>query len=116
MVYYIINYKIYLYSIYNKRSQTSHGLRTSTNMYQISCRQSIGYTLYVDDFVHASQVRFQMHSLPEELITKRATKLGRNIIATHYMTLQMVFEFECTGAVLASKLWLYSTLVFQMAG
>jgi len=76
----------------------------------------ISFTLQVDNSVHASYVRFQMHFLPEELITKRATKLGRNIITTHYMTLQMMFEFECTGAVLASKLWLYSTLVFQMAG
>jgi len=72
--------------------------------------------LYVDNFVNASHVRFQMYFLSEELITKRATKLRRNIITTHYMTLQMMFEFESTGAVLASKLWLYSTLVFQMTG
>lgn len=87
-------------------------------MYQISCRYGIGigFTLYVDDFVHASHVCFQMHFLPEKLIAKWTTKLGRNIIATHYMTLQMMFEFESTVTVLASKLWLYSTLVFQMAG
>jgi len=60
-------------------------------------------------------MRFQMHFLPEELITKWATKLWWYIIATHSMALQMMFEFKCTGAVLANKLWLNSALIFQMA-
>ena len=83
-------------------------------MYQISCRLGIviGFTLYVDDFVHTSHVRFQIPFLSEELITNWATKLGRNVIATHFMFLQMMFKFECTGAVFAKELWLYSALVF----
>lgn len=71
--------------------------------------------LNIDDFVDASNMRFQMHFLPKELITKWAAKLWWYIIATHCMTLQMMFKFECTGAVLANKLWLNSALIFQMA-
>lgn len=76
----------------------------------------ISCMLYVDNFVYTTHVCFQMHFLSEQFITKRATKLWWNIIATHYMTFQMMFEFESTGAVLANKLWLYSTLIFQMTG
>lgn len=81
-------------------------------MYEID----ISCLLYVDYFMYATHVRFQMHFLSEELITKRATKLGWNIVTTHCMTLQMMFEFESTGAVLANELWLYPALIFQMTG
>lgn len=68
------------------------------------------------NFMHASHVRFQMYFLPEELVTKRATKFGWYIIAAHCVALQMVFKFECACAILANELWLYSALVLQMAG
>jgi len=49
---------------------------------------------FVDNFVNASHMRFQIPFLPEKLMTNRTTKLGWNIIATHCMFLQMMFKFE----------------------
>lgn len=68
------------------------------------------------NFVYTSQVRFQMHFLPEQFVAKRTIKLRRYVVAAHHVTLQMMFELESSCAFLASELWLHSALVLQMTG
>lgn len=61
-------------------------------------------------------MHFPIPSLSETFITKWATIIGWNVIATQDMNLQIIFLSECTVALPASELWLHSALVFQMAG
>jgi len=57
-----------------------------------------------------------MDLLPELLVAKRATELGRHVLAAHHVTLQVVFQFERARAVLAHELRLHAALVLQVAG
>lgn len=56
-----------------------------------------------------------MNFLSEEFVAQWASELGWNIITAHHMTLQVMFKFECTRAIFAGELGLYSTFELQMA-